>query len=91
MEAYIRFSMPLRRSLMTAICCSRSFWVAVRTARRAVASARSVSSAASSSLDGGQPRRLAQRGAAVLELRDGGIEVLDGQQLGEVVGHGIPS
>ena len=28
-------------------------------------------------LHGGQSGRLAQRGAAVLELRDGGVEVLD--------------
>ena len=49
MAAYIRFSMTLPRSLMRAICSSRSFWVAVSTARRALAaSARSAWSAASS-------------------------------------------
>ena len=36
---------------------------------------------------GSQPRRLEQGGTPVLELRDGGVEVLDGEQMRQVVRH----
>ena len=91
MAAYIRFSTTPRRSLMPAICSSSSFWVAASTPRRAAASARSTASAASCGLDRGQARRLGQRIAPVLELRDGGVEVLHRQQVLQVVGHVIAS
>ena len=42
-------------------------------------------------LHGGQARRLDERSAPVLELRDGGVEVLDGEQVRQVVGHAIAS
>ena len=40
---------------------------------------------------GGQSRRLDERGTPVLELRDGGVEVLDGEQARQVVGHAVAS
>ncbi len=42
-------------------------------------------------LQRGEPRRLDQHGAAVLELRDGGVQVLDDEQLVQVVGHAMAS
>ena len=39
----------------------------------------------------GEPRRLDQRLAPVLELRDGRVEILDGQQVLEGVGHAMAS
>ena len=42
-------------------------------------------------LHGGEARRLGQRGAPVLQLGDGRVEVLDGQQVGEGVRHERPS
>ena len=38
-------------------------------------------------LDHGEPRRRRQRVAAMLQLRDGGVVVLDGQQMVERVAH----
>ena len=40
---------------------------------------------------GGQSRRLDERRTPVLELRDGGVEVLDGEQTRQVVGHSVAS
>ena len=76
---------------MTAICASRSFWVAASALRRVVASARATSSAASCASIGAQSRRLGQGVAPVLELRDGGVGVLHGEQVLEVEGVGHAS
>ena len=91
MAAYMRFSMTLRRSLMPAICSSSSFWVAASAARRAAASARSASSAASCASTAARPDDLDEHSAPVLELHDGGVEILDGEQARKVVGHAIAS
>ena len=82
----MRFSMTARRSLMTAICPSRSFCVAVSTARRAGVGPLGLEGG-QLRFDAGQSRRLDERGAPVLELRDGGVAVLDGEQVCQVVGH----
>ena len=91
MLAYMRFSMTARRSLMTAICPSRSFCVAGQhgAARRGVGPLGL--EGGQLRFDGGESRRLDERGASVLELRDGRVAVLDGEQVGQVVRHASSS
>ena len=52
---------------------------------------RSASSAASSASTAASPDVSASACAAVLQLRDGGVEVLDGEQVAECVGHASAS
>ena len=83
--------MLVRRSLMPPICSSRSFWVAAERGAAGRGLRPLGLQPGQLPLHGGEARRLGQRGAPVLQLGDGRVEVLDRQQVGQAVRHEKPS